>query len=133
MSFKTLFMFVPVVALGLVGCKPSCEGLCDDAQEADCYDNDDTYFDHAGCYASCQLQEDMEDDDVDDCVDEYDELLSCANEQSDICKVYKVDSEGKLDKCNSEYDDYRQCLYDYCKDHDKRDYCEEIAAAGDPV
>ena len=124
MSFKTLFMFVPVVALALVGCKPSCEGLCDDAQEADCYDNDNVGFDHSSCYGSCQRQEDMEDDDVDECSEEFDDLMGCINEQSDICKAFQVDpDDGKLEKCNSETDDYVKCIVDYCADHEKRDYC----------
>ncbi len=124
MSFKTLFMFVPVVALVLVGCKPSCTGLCDDAQEADCYDNDNVSFDYAGCYANCQVQEDMEDDDVDECSEEFDDLMACINEQSDICKAFQIDpDDGKREKCNSEYDDYVKFYVDYCADHEKRDYC----------
>jgi hypothetical protein len=125
MSFKTLFIFVPVVALAaLTGCKPSCTGLCDDAQDADCHDNDNVSFDHAGCYADCQRQEDMEDDDVDECSDDFDELMACINEQSDICKAFEVDpSTYELEKCNSEYEDYAKCYSEYCDDHEKRDYC----------
>ena|ERR1051325_559134 len=124
MSFKALFILVPLVSLALVGCGPSCTGLCDDAKDADCYDNDGSGFDHAGCYAFCQREEDIEDDDVDDCADEFDTLLSCINDQSDICKAFEIDpDDGKLKKCNSETDDYLTCVSDYCADHTKRDYC----------
>jgi hypothetical protein len=140
MSLKALFVLVPLVSFAAVGCKPSCTGLCDDAKDADCDTTDtvevdgvDTYipknsFDHASCVAGCQRQEDMEDDDVDDCSDEFDALLDCANEQSDICKITEFDdfdSGGnvKYEKCNSETHDYAECIGDYCKDHQKRDYC----------
>jgi hypothetical protein len=136
MSFKTLLIFVPVVALAaLTGCGPSCEGLCDDAQEADCHDNEGSLFDHGGCYAICQEQEDMEDDDVDDCTDEFDDLLTCMSDTSDICDAWKlegteVDAEtGRtkydMEKCSNQFNDYANCVLDYCEEgnHDKRDYC----------
>jgi len=140
MSFKTLFILVPVLSLAaLTGCKASCEGLCDDAKDADCSTTDTvtingytvpkSSFDHANCIAGCQIQEDMEADDVTDCSDEFDSLTSCISDQSDICKAFQADdideSTGliKPKKCGSEYVDYVKCYADYCKDHSKRDYC----------
>jgi hypothetical protein len=149
MSLKTLLMVVPVLSLvALTGCKASCTGLCDDAKDQDCASTDKTTitfegvdyeepkstFDHAGCYASCQREEDMEDDDVNECADEFSTLTDCMNSQSDICKTFESDELEYLDhdlgltiikpkKCGSEYVEYAKCYYDYCKDHQKRDYC----------
>ena len=140
MAFKTLFILVPVLSLAaLTGCKASCEGICDDAKDADCASTETTTidgvdvpkntFDHSSCIAGCQREKDMEDDDVSDCADEFDAFVSCANDQSDICKIFEPDEfdsntgELKTKKCNSERHDYEKCFSDYCKDHDKRDYC----------
>jgi hypothetical protein len=142
MSLKMLCLLVPVLSLSaLTGCKPSCTGLCDDAKDADCATTDTmtvngvsglpkSSFDHAFCYAQCQREDDMEADDVTSCTTEFDALMTCINSQSDICKVFDYDGTDTYDdgspkfkSCSSEQHDYATCLSDYCKDHDKRDYC----------
>jgi hypothetical protein len=125
MSLKMLCLLVPVLSLAaLTGCKASCTGLCDDAKDAECSKNDNTFFDHAACVAGCTTRDDMDDDDVTDCQDDFDKLESCMNDQSDICKAWEIDTDtGKVKECNSEWEDYNKCFTDYCADHDKRDYC----------
>jgi hypothetical protein len=146
MSFKTLFFLIPVSWLALTGCKTSCTGLCDDAKDADCATTSTqtingvevpkSTFDHAQCYATCQREQDMEDDDVKDCQDEWNNFLDCARSQDDICKVWEIDdfsvntdSNGNVAvdvhyrKCSSEWNDYESCVNDFCADHTKRDYC----------
>jgi hypothetical protein len=118
MRFNTLLAVVPFLCVtALVGCKPSCEGMCDDAQEEDCKNAD-----HDSCIQLCAMAEDMKDD-TDKCSSEFDDLVSCMNDADDICDVYETNDEGKLKKCNSEVSDYTECLGDYCADHDSRDYC----------
>lgn len=125
MFFKKLFILVPVLSLfALTGCKGSCESICDEAQDEECYKNDNSGFDHVGCIGLCTRQADMEDDDVDECSDEFDDLTSCISDQDDVCKAFEIDEDDyKLKKCNSEYEDYSKCLSEYCDDHEKRDYC----------
>jgi hypothetical protein len=146
MSFKPLFVLVPLLSfVALTGCKTSCTGLCDDAKDADCattstqqigdpaIDAPKSIFDHDQCYALCEREKDMEDDNV-NCDKEFSTLKDCISSQDDICKVFQpedyetdvsYDYTGnfKMRKCNSEWQDYESCISDFCADHDKRDYC----------
>ncbi len=108
-----LVSFVSVTAL--VGCGPSCEGLCDQAQDEECKN-----FDHDDCVHDCVTVEDFQED-TDKCDDEWDELLSCINDLSDICKY--ADAQDDSDKCSSEAKDFKECAIEYCEDHSSRDYC----------
>jgi len=118
MRFNQLLAVVPFVFVVLVGCKPSCESLCDKMQDEDCKD-----FDHDSCIHGCVSYEDMQED-TDKCDDDYQALLDCINDQDDICKTNEFDSDtGKLKKCQSETEDFGKCYADYCDDHDSRDYC----------
>ena len=123
MRFNKLLLVVPFLCFtALIGCKPSCESLCDDAKEEDCKD-----LDHDECVHQCITVEDMQKD-TDKCDEEYDSLLSCINDQSDICKAFEPDADDptKIDKCNSEWVDMNKCVKEYCDDHDSRDYCSQF-------
>jgi hypothetical protein len=119
MRFKSLVLVVSALSFAtLVGCKSKCESNCDEMSDKDC-DN----ADHDDCLHLCIMEDDMEQD-TDKCTQEFDDLMSCISDQSDICKVLETDTDtGKLKKCNSESEDYAKCFADYCADHDKRDYC----------
>jgi len=120
MRFNQLLAVVPFLCLtALVGCKPSCESLCDKAQDEDCKD-----FDHDDCIHGCVTVEDMQED-TDKCDDEWDDYLSCVNDQDDICKTREIDEDtNKYKKCNSEIEDFSKCITEYCEDHSSRDYCK---------
>ena len=118
MRFNKLLAVVPFAFIALVGCKPSCEGMCDKMQDEDCKD-----FDHDSCMHLCIMVEDMQED-TDKCDDEYDALISCYNDQDDICKTQEFDDDGELKKCKSESKDFVTCMSDYCADHDSSDYCK---------
>jgi len=120
MRFNQLLAVVPFLCFtALVGCKPSCEGLCDDARDEDCKNSD-----HDGCIQLCTMADDMKDD-TDKCSSEFDDLISCVGEQDDVCDFYETDSDtGKRKKCNSELTDYAECVVEYCGDHESRDYCK---------
>jgi len=117
MSFKSLMLVVPFSLAVLVGCGPTCEGMCDQAKEDDCKNAD-----HDGCIQLCTMADDMKED-TDKCSSEFDDLVSCFNDADDICDAFETDDEGKLKKCNSEVKDYTECFAEYCADHDSRDYC----------
>jgi len=117
MRFNRLLLVVPFVFAAVVGCSPKCESLCDDYQDEDCKD-----FDHDACIGQCAAAEDMKDD-TDKCSNEWDDLMSCIGDQDDICKTNELDDDGKFKKCNSEFNDYGECMADYCADHESRDYC----------
>lgn len=132
MSFKTLFILVPVLCLASVGCKATCTGLCDEGKDQDCSSSSDSNaFDHAQCYAFCQREKDMEDDGVDNCKTEFDALMDCAGQQSNICKVWQPDTNAdpyddgtlRTEKCSSTSHDYATCVATYCSHHTSRDYC----------
>jgi len=120
MRFKILMLVVAALSFtSLVGCGNKCEKMCDDMQSEDCKD-----FDHDACMHTCIAFEDMQQD-TDKCDTEYDDLMSCINDQSDIGKTDEVDTDtGKLKKCNSESEDFYKCVSDYCDDHTSRDYCK---------
>ncbi len=120
MRFNKLLLVVPFLCFtALIGCKKTCEDLCDDAKEEDCKD-----VDHDDCVHNCIVVEDLQAD-TDKCDDDYDSFLSCVNDQSDICDAFEPDEDEpeKLKKCNSELIDLQECIVDYCKDHESRDYC----------
>jgi hypothetical protein len=158
MSFKSLFFLVPVLSfVSLTGCKTSCTGLCDDAKDADCATTNTqtigdattdnapkSLFDHDECYAMCERESDMEDDNV-SCDKEFSTLKDCISSQDDICKAwqpedfeadvdaakaaefgYEYTTKYKMRKCNSEWQDYESCVADFCADHSKRDYCNPV-------
>jgi hypothetical protein len=135
MSLKTLLILVPVLSLAaLSGCKASCTGLCDEGKDQHCHSSSDkNLFNHAECYAGCQREKDMEDDGVDDCKTEFDSLLDCMGQQSNICDVYLPTGEAyddgspKFDKCSGTQHDYSVCVGNYCTKHQSRDYCSFAA------
>jgi len=123
MRFKSLMLVVTALSFStLVGCKSKCESNCDAMQDSDCDDAD-----HDGCLHLCIQQEDMEED-TDKCTSDWDALQDCMADQDDICKVLETETQDdgsvKFKKCNSEINDYADCYADYCKDHDKREYCK---------
>ncbi|HEV8547718.1 MAG TPA: hypothetical protein VGQ57_01800 [Polyangiaceae bacterium] len=122
MRLMKLFVAVPFLCFAaLSGCGPHCEGLCDDAYDKDC----SAPFAHGDCYKACTDAEDMNDD-TDKCKDEWDNLLSCLNDLSDICDGVEIDTDGKFKKCNSARTDYGTCQAEYCAEHSKRDYCQVL-------
>jgi len=136
MSLKTLLILIPVLSLAaLTGCKASCDGLCDEGKDQHCHSsNDSNLFNHPACYAFCQREKDMEDDGVDDCKTEFDALLDCMSQQSNICDVFLPvqgeaydDGTPKFDKCSGTQHDYSTCIGTYCGKHTSRDYCTGVA------
>jgi len=77
-----------------VGCGADCESLCEDGNECEgAVKNDD-------CAGSCEKAEKAAEDAG--CSDEYDDLVSCAGDQDDVCKP----EEGA---CSSELTAYSKC------------------------
>jgi hypothetical protein len=98
---------VPMLAMALfaAGCGADCEGLCEDGKECEGADED---FD---CEGFCEKQEKLAEDAG--CEDEYDETISCAGDQDDVC-------ERDEDTCSSESEKYGDCLTDYCMDNQEQ-------------
>jgi len=123
MRFKSLMLVVTALSFStLVGCKSKCESNCEEMADADC-----DGYDHDECLHGCITVQDMEED-TDKCTDDFDALMDCVADQSDVCKAFETETQDdgsiKYKKCNSEWEDYGKCYADYCDDHEKRDYCK---------
>ncbi|HEX6765513.1 MAG TPA: hypothetical protein VF103_08555 [Polyangiaceae bacterium] len=102
MNLKKL-MTVPMLAMALfaVGCGPDCEGNCEDSAKCD-----GSPLADVDCGDYCSKVEDL--NDKAGCGDQFDDLLSCASDQDDICKG---------DACSSESKAYSDCFGKYCEKH----------------
>jgi hypothetical protein len=96
MNLKKITM-VPMLAMALfaVGCGADCESLCEDAKECDGAEQD------VDCAKSCEDAQKAAEDAG--CEDEYDDVVSCAGDQDDICKP-------DADACKSESEAFGKCL-----------------------
>ncbi|MCC6554575.1 MAG: hypothetical protein IT372_16470 [Polyangiaceae bacterium] len=97
MTFKNAlvsFGLMAFIGAFTVGCGADCEGMCEDAKE--CEGAADT----GDCAKACEDAEKAAEDKG--CSDQYDDLLSCMDDQDDICTA----GTG----CTSEATAYGTCL-----------------------
>jgi hypothetical protein len=90
------FTIVPMLAMALfaVGCGPDCESQCEDLNECEGAEKRD-------CAKECEeLEKQVEDK---GCEDQYDDLLSCGDDQDDICKP-------AANACSSESEAFAKCM-----------------------
>jgi hypothetical protein len=100
MTLRKMIFVVPMLAMAFfaTGCGASCSSLCEDAK--DCKDADKS----VDCDKYCDDQEAF--NEKAGCSDQYDDAVSCAGDQDDICKPDEkaCESEGKaLFSCQSKY------------------------------
>jgi hypothetical protein len=95
MNLKKLTM-VPMLAMALfaVGCGADCESLCEDTQECEGAEKVD-------CAKQCEETEKAVE--KAGCEDQYDDVLSCASDQDDVCKPDE-------DACKSELSAFTKCM-----------------------
>jgi hypothetical protein len=98
MTAKTLKMvWILAVATFVVGCGHDCVALCEEGNSCPGAIKVD-------CANSCQTWESL--NEPASCEDQYDDYLTCIENQDDMCK------EGE--QCNSKIADYADCLAGYC-------------------
>lgn len=114
MRFRN-FLFASLIALAapmMVGCGTSCEDLCDEGKDEDCDD-----FNFGECVDTCTNAEEL--NEKAKCEDDFDDYVSCINDEDDICDA----GPG----CVDEFEDYIDCISDYCVEHPDNDNCEYFA------
>jgi len=94
-----LSVFATAVGLALLmaGCAYTCSDLCADAEDQGCQ--------YSGCEATCEKYEELAE--AAECVDEWDEVMSCEGDNSD-------DACSQDDPCQAEMDTFTVCIAPYC-------------------
>jgi hypothetical protein len=89
------FTIVPMFAMALfaVGCGPDCEGMCEERNECDGAMKQD-------CEKVCEDGE--KEAEKAGCEDQYDDYLSCLDDQDDLCKMTES-------TCSKEFDALGKC------------------------
>lgn len=87
-----------VLAVLAAGCSYSCEDLCADAEDQGCGES--------GCQSACEKSEQLAEEA--DCVDPWDEVMSCASDHSD-------DACTNDTPCQAETDAFTDCVAPYCQ------------------
>ena len=101
MNLKKLMTVPMIAALFAVACGPDCEDLCD--KEKKC---EGSSLSDVDCGSYCEKIEDL--NEKAGCEDQFDDLLSCADDADDLCKG---------DACESESTKYGDCFGKYCEKH----------------